>query len=857
MPAGQRSQLACTGGHATPRGSVSATPVAGYGRPRAQPTRTPRCVRGGPTLRRSVRLFREFRYEQPDPARFYTALAEDSAAQLRQLRRPGRRASCSTSAAGPATSATPSRRPARRTSPSTPTSVSSSGLGEIAAGTRASAAGCSCRSATARVDVCYSSNVLEHVRRPVADGRRDGAGHPARRHGLHQLHGLVRPVGRARDRAVALPRRARRAAPLPAQARPRAEEHVRRVAVRGHGRGDGLALGAAPDRRPTCSTCSRATTRVAAGCCGCPLLREVVTWNLVIVLRKSVSAPAAAVAAFRLRRVLAACCVAADRRWPSSRTRAAWSRTPSSTSRSPRPGSWRAPLHLWDPQGAFGQVQNQAYGYLWPMGPFFALGSAGRPAGLGRSSGCGGAAAVRRVPRGAPSWRGRSACAPTWPCLLAGFAFALSPRMLTVARSDLDRGVAERAGARGCCCRWSSGAERGSPRRAAALSALAVAMVGGVNAAATFAVLPLGRDLAAHPDARAATPHADAVVAGVHAARARCGGWCRCSCSAPTARRSSTSSRPPSVTTFPTTLFDALRGTSDWVPYVDRGLAGRQRPDHDGPTCRSTAASCCCSGCVGLIHRRNPHRQFLVLGVARRPAAGDRWVTRARCRAGSPPTCGRCSTASLAPLRNVHKFDPVIRLPLVLGLAWPRRRGSSPASARNASATDGSRRGARASPGCSARVHRRDRRARGARGRPCRRWPGGSRRPAAFAAVPATGSRPPTWLDEHPTTGTALLAPGSAFGELRVGDPAGRAAPVPRAQPLGGAQRRPARARRQHPDARRHRAAGSPRATARTGFAPYLRRAGIGYLVVRNDLARLATSPTRCWCTRRSTRRRA
>ena len=36
------------------------------------------------------------------------------------------------------------------------------------------------------------------------------------------------------------------------------------------------------------------------------------------------------------------------------------------------------------------------------------------------------------------------------------------------------------------------GAERGSPRRAAALSALAIAMVGGVNAAATAAVLPLG-----------------------------------------------------------------------------------------------------------------------------------------------------------------------------------------------------------------------------------------------------------------------------------------------------------------------------------------------------------------------------
>ena len=32
--------------------------------------------------RRSARLFREFRFEQPDPDRFYTALAEDSVAQL-------------------------------------------------------------------------------------------------------------------------------------------------------------------------------------------------------------------------------------------------------------------------------------------------------------------------------------------------------------------------------------------------------------------------------------------------------------------------------------------------------------------------------------------------------------------------------------------------------------------------------------------------------------------------------------------------------------------------------------------------------------------------------------------------------
>ena len=47
------------------------------------------------------------------------------------------------------------------------------------------------------------------------------------------------------------------------------------------------ALGRAASRTPTSCTCCRATTRGgAAGCCRVPVVREVVTWNLVLVLRK-------------------------------------------------------------------------------------------------------------------------------------------------------------------------------------------------------------------------------------------------------------------------------------------------------------------------------------------------------------------------------------------------------------------------------------------------------------------------------------------------------------------------------------------------------------------------------------------
>ena len=145
---------------------------------------------------------------------------------------------------------------------------------------------------------------------------------------------------------------------------------------------------------------------------------------------------------------------------------------------------------MWDPSIGLGTVTHQNVGYLWPMGPFHALGFlADVPAWV-----------VQR------SWMALVLCVAfvgmallvrvlgvrsDLACIVAGFAFALSPRMLTVlGPSSIE--VWPTAVAPWVLLPLVIGSRRGSPVRAAALAALAVAMVGGVNAAATSAVLPLG-----------------------------------------------------------------------------------------------------------------------------------------------------------------------------------------------------------------------------------------------------------------------------------------------------------------------------------------------------------------------------
>ena len=147
-----------------------------------------------------------------------------------------------------------------------------------------------------------------------ADGRGDGPGHPARRRGRPVVHELVVAVGRARDLALALPRRrAGRAGGTAAATAtsPRTGTAVRcsrsrSAPVLRWARRSGV-------RTSTWSPPGRATTRTGrAGSSRVPGLREVVAWNL------------------------SSCCASAD---VADRHRGAASRLPRRGARGPVPGA--------------------------------------------------------------------------------------------------------------------------------------------------------------------------------------------------------------------------------------------------------------------------------------------------------------------------------------------------------------------------------------------------------------------------------------------------------------------------------------------------------------------------------------
>lgn len=486
-------------------------------------------------------------------------------------------------------------------------------------------------------------------------------------------------------------------------------------------------------------------------------------------------------------------------------------------------------VHLWDDLGASGQLQNQAYGYLWPMGPFFLVGGwLDLPAWVVQRLWMALVILVAFVgaERLARAFGVRSDLA----AILVGLAYALSPRMLTTL-GPISIEAWPSAMAPWVLLPLVRGAVTGSPRRAALLSGLAVAMVGGVNAAATFAVLPLG---VVWLLTRSPGPRRTSMMIWWPVFTALGTLWWL----VPLFVLGQYS--PPfldyiesaSNTTFSTTIFDALRGTSDWVPYVD----STWRAGNDlirTPSLVIDSGAVLLLGLGGLMLPRNPHRSFLALAVL----AGLVLVTAGHVgvvQGWTAPQLQELLDGPLAPLRNVHKFDPVIRLPLVLGLgllvqAVLDRLRSTPANVGG--------------PGAAPRINQHvlvGTAVLAVLGAAVPLLAGRVTPAGSFPEVPDHWSEAAAWLGDQP--GAALLVPGSSFGEYVWGSPhdepmqslAGSRWAVRNAVPLT-----PAGNIRMLDEVERRlgQGRGSPALSA------YLARAGFSHLVVRNDLARASDVP--------------
>lgn len=237
-----------------------------------------------PTLRRSWRLFRSFQVEQSDPDHFYGTLAADSAAQVSHFARL-EGAWLLDVGGGPGYFADAFRAAGARYTPLDADVGELSGLGGLAPGT-VIGSGMALPFADGSFDVTYSSNVLEHVNDPwrMADEmvRVTKPGGTVflsytlwwGPHGGHETKPWHYLGGRR-----AADRYARKHGK-----RPKNDYGVSLFMVTA---AEGLRWARARDGVEVVRLFPRYLPRWAWWVLRVPLLREVVTWNLAIVLRKT------------------------------------------------------------------------------------------------------------------------------------------------------------------------------------------------------------------------------------------------------------------------------------------------------------------------------------------------------------------------------------------------------------------------------------------------------------------------------------------------------------------------------------------------------------------------------------------
>ncbi len=490
--------------------------------------------------------------------------------------------------------------------------------------------------------------------------------------------------------------------------------------------------------------------------------------------------------------------------------------------------------NLWNSELPFGQAQNQAYGYLFPHGTFFLAGHLlGLPGwvvqrlwwALLLTVGFWGLLRVAEaLGIGSPTSR-----------IVAAAAFALSPRVLTtlgsISSETLPIMLAPWVLLPTILALRGSDPGGRSVRRLAGQAGVAVALMGAVNAIATLAgCLPAVIWWACHrPNRRWWRYTAWWLLAMVLAMT-----WWVVALVL-MARIS-----PPfldfiessGVTTQWSSVVEVLRGTDSWTPFVaPNATAGA--PLVTGSVAIVATCLVAAAGLAGLAMSGMPARgrlvTMLLLGVALLGAGYSGGL-------GSPVAqhVQAFLDAGGAPLRNLHKLEPLIRIPVVLGLAQLLGRVPLPGSAPKAlwlNAFAHPERDKRIAVGIvtlTALI-----------AATSLAWTGRITPPGTFTAIPRYWHEAADWLSSHntgtPAAGRVLVVPGAPFATQLWGTSHDEPLQVLGDSPWGvrdSIPLTPPQTIRALDAVQRLFAAGTPSA----GLADTLAGQGISYLVVRNDL---------------------
>ncbi|MBT2492895.1 DUF3367 domain-containing protein [Streptomyces sp. ISL-96] len=469
---------------------------------------------------------------------------------------------------------------------------------------------------------------------------------------------------------------------------------------------------------------------------------------------------------------------------------------------------------LWHSRAGFGGIFDQYVGYAFPMLPFYALADlVNLPVWLAErlwlsivvtTAFWGALRLAERLLVGSPTTR-----------LLGAAAYALWPTYTIVI------GSTSAAALPGALLPWvllPLTNPRTSPRTAALRSALLIPCMGGVNAASTLAAL---LPVALYLLSRAPTPRRRALIAwwvpgvllatawwvvpllilGIHGENFL-----------PYVEQSETTTATMSAT-------ELLRGAGNWTAYLHFGEAWLPA----GWTVAATAltilgsAFAAALGLAGLARRDLPERRWLLL-----VALSVTTITLAGYAGplGGPfhSTVQDWLNTWLVPFRNIYKFQPGLALALSLGLAHITATAAESARPRQAR---------RLAPVVTALLIL-----------PALALPylnGNILQPGSFSKLPGHWEATAAWLKKYSPDSRALVVPATAHGLYTWGSPIDQPLDV-----LADSRW----AQRDYvpfgtPGNRRAMDAVEQALTTGAqvpGLADYLSRAGLHYVVVRNDL---------------------